>query len=339
MRAGDPPDRRRRRVPRAAGALRAATSSAASRAWTGPPSGSSATSPPPSPGSSTSTPPRRARASCAPATAFNIPIVTFVDVPGFLPGDRAGMAGGIIRHGAKLLYAYAEATVPKLTVITRKAYGGAYDVMSSKHLHADLNFAWPTAEVAVMGAGGRGQHHPPPRDRGGLAAPRGAARAPDGRLHGAFREPLHLPPSAATSTRSSVPRETRPRLIVALAAPRDEARARAARASTATSPVSTATAASLTAQGGDGRLRPPRSVAAIERFAHDTAPPRAPARPVRPDPWLRAARLEDRRRGRRGAPGVGRPAPLGTRRGLNKLKADSLSVVSVAPDERGAADG
>lgn len=104
--------------------------------------------------------------------AFNIPIITFVDVPGkwtvklavmgtnkrfsgtgFLPGT-AQEYGGIIRHGAKLLYAFAEATVPKITVITRKAYGGAYDVMSSKHLKADVNYAWPTAEVAVMGAKG-----------------------------------------------------------------------------------------------------------------------------------------------------------------------------------------
>jgi len=85
--------------------------------------------------------------------AFNIPIVTFVDVPGFLPGTDQEWRG-IIRHGAKLLYAYAEATVPKLTVITRKAYGGAYDVMSSKHLRADVNFAWPSAEVAVMGPAG-----------------------------------------------------------------------------------------------------------------------------------------------------------------------------------------
>jgi propionyl-CoA carboxylase beta chain len=85
--------------------------------------------------------------------AFNIPLVTFVDVPGFLPGTQQEW-GGIIRHGAKLLYAYAEATVPKLTVITRKAYGGAYDVMSSKHIRADFNFAWPTAEVAVMGPDG-----------------------------------------------------------------------------------------------------------------------------------------------------------------------------------------
>ena len=85
--------------------------------------------------------------------AFNIPLVTFVDVPGFLPGTDQE-CGGIIRHGAKLLYAYSEATVPKLTVITRKAYGGAYDVMSSKHIRADFNFAWPTAEIAVMGAEG-----------------------------------------------------------------------------------------------------------------------------------------------------------------------------------------
>jgi len=82
--------------------------------------------------------------------AFNIPLVTLVDVPGFLPGTQQEY-GGIIRHGAKLLYAFAEATVPKLTVITRKAYGGAYDVMASKHIRADLNLAWPTAEIAVMG--------------------------------------------------------------------------------------------------------------------------------------------------------------------------------------------
>ncbi|HEB65428.1 MAG TPA: acyl-CoA carboxylase subunit beta [Chloroflexi bacterium] len=85
--------------------------------------------------------------------AFNIPIITFVDVPGFLPGTHQEH-GGIIRSGAKLLYAYCEATVPKLTVITRKAYGGAYDVMSSKHIRGDLNFAWPSAEIAVMGPDG-----------------------------------------------------------------------------------------------------------------------------------------------------------------------------------------
>jgi propionyl-CoA carboxylase beta chain len=85
--------------------------------------------------------------------AFNLPFVTFVDVPGFLPGTSQEY-GGIIRHGAKLLYAFTEATVPKVTVITRKAYGGAYVVMNSKHIRADVSFAWPTAEIAVMGSEG-----------------------------------------------------------------------------------------------------------------------------------------------------------------------------------------
>ena len=85
--------------------------------------------------------------------AFNIPVLTFVDVPGFMPGTSQEH-GGIIKHGAKLLYAYAECTVPKVTVITRKAYGGAYDVMASKHLRGDANLAWPTAEIAVMGPKG-----------------------------------------------------------------------------------------------------------------------------------------------------------------------------------------
>jgi propionyl-CoA carboxylase beta chain len=85
--------------------------------------------------------------------AFNIPLITFVDVPGFLPGTDQEY-GGIIKHGAKLLYAYCEATVPKITVITRKAYGGAYDVMSSKHIRGDINYAFPTAEIAVMGPDG-----------------------------------------------------------------------------------------------------------------------------------------------------------------------------------------
>ena len=84
---------------------------------------------------------------------FNIPIVTFVDVPGFLPGT-AQEYGGLIKHGAKLLFAYAEATVPKVTLITRKAFGGAYDVMASKHLRGDVNYAWPSAQIAVMGAKG-----------------------------------------------------------------------------------------------------------------------------------------------------------------------------------------
>ena len=85
--------------------------------------------------------------------AFDIPIVTFVDVPGFLPGT-AQEYGGLIKHGAKLLFAYSQATVPLVTVITRKAFGGAYDVMASKHIGGDVNYAWPTAQIAVMGAKG-----------------------------------------------------------------------------------------------------------------------------------------------------------------------------------------
>lgn len=100
------------------------------------------------------------------ANAFNIPIITLVDVPGFLPGVQQEY-GGIIRHGAKLLFAYAEATVPKITIITRKAYGGAYDVMSSKHLRGDSNYSWPSAEIAVMGPEGAVQiiHRGSKRDK------------------------------------------------------------------------------------------------------------------------------------------------------------------------------
>jgi propionyl-CoA carboxylase beta chain len=147
--------------------------------------------------------------------AFNVPLVTFVDVPGFLPGvDQEH--GGIIRHGAKLLYAYAEATVPKLTGITRKAYGGAYDVMSSKHIRGDMNFAWPTAEIAVMGADGAVNiiH----REELAMAADPDAERA---RLVADYRAAFANPYIAAA--RGYVddvirPSETRPRLIRALAA-------------------------------------------------------------------------------------------------------------------------
>ena len=100
-----------------------------------------------------STPPNKAARFVRFCDAFNIPLVTLVDVPGFIPGT-AQEHGGIIRSGAKLLYAYCEATVPKVTVITRKAYGGAYIVMSSKHLRGDVNFAWPSTEIAVMGPEG-----------------------------------------------------------------------------------------------------------------------------------------------------------------------------------------
>jgi acetyl-CoA carboxylase carboxyltransferase component len=145
--------------------------------------------------------------------AFNIPLVTFVDVPGFLPGTDQEWRG-IIRHGAKLLYAYCEATVPKLAVITRKAYGGAYDVMSSKHIRADFNFAWPTAEVAVMGP--EGAVNIVFRDEIAEATDPDARRA---ELIADYRERFANPYSAAE--RGYVddviePRRTRPVLIDAL---------------------------------------------------------------------------------------------------------------------------
>jgi acetyl-CoA carboxylase carboxyltransferase component len=145
--------------------------------------------------------------------AFNLPLISFVDVPGFLPG--VGQEdGGIIRHGAKLLYAYCEATVPKLTVITRKAYGGAYDVMSSKHVGGDMNFAWPTAEIAVMGANGAvGVIF---RDRIAAAADPLAERA---RLVAEYEAEFNNPYVAASRGYIDAviqPSETRPRLIAAL---------------------------------------------------------------------------------------------------------------------------
>jgi propionyl-CoA carboxylase beta chain len=145
--------------------------------------------------------------------AFNIPLVTFVDVPGFLPGV-AQEHGGIIRHGAKLLYAYCEATVPKLTVITRKAYGGAYDVMSSKHIRGDANFAWPTAEIAVMGV--KGAVEIIFRDEIARAADPAETQA---RLEAEYRERFANPYEAASRgyvDEVIAPRETRQRLINAL---------------------------------------------------------------------------------------------------------------------------
>ena len=146
--------------------------------------------------------------------AFNIPLITFEDVPGFLPGVNQEY-GGIIRHGAKLLYAFAEATVPKITIITRKAYGGAYCVMASKHIRTDVNFAWPTAEIAVMG----------PEGAVNILYRRELERADDpealrGRLVAEFREKFASPLVAAS--RGFVdeviqPRETRRKLIAALA--------------------------------------------------------------------------------------------------------------------------
>jgi propionyl-CoA carboxylase beta subunit len=146
---------------------------------------------------------------------FNLPVVTFVDVPGFLPGV-AQEHGGIIKHGAKLLYAYCEATVPKLTVITRKAYGGAYDVMSSKHIRGDVNLAWPSAEIAVMGP--KGAVEILFKDEIARAEDPAAATA---RLIEEYTEKFAHPYTAAA--RGYIddvidPRDTRPRLIDALRA-------------------------------------------------------------------------------------------------------------------------
>jgi acetyl-CoA carboxylase carboxyltransferase component len=144
---------------------------------------------------------------------FNIPIVTFEDVPGFLPGV-AQEHGGIIRHGAKLIYAYCEATVPKITVITRKSYGGAYIVMNSKHIRSDVNFAWPSAEIAVMG----------PEGAVNIIFRKEIAEAPDpeakrAELIAMYREQFASPYVAASRGYLDdviEPRETRPRLINAL---------------------------------------------------------------------------------------------------------------------------
>ncbi|HEY7462589.1 MAG TPA: acyl-CoA carboxylase subunit beta [Gemmatimonadota bacterium] len=153
--------------------------------------------------------------------AFNIPLVTFVDVPGFLPGT-AQEFGGIIRHGAKLLYAYCEATVPKLTVITRKAYGGAYDVMSSKHVRGDLNLAWPAAEIAVMGPEAAVEII----YRKEIAALPEADRAAASRLRAEeYRQRFANPYAAAERGYVDAvidPRETRPSLIRGLRAVADK---------------------------------------------------------------------------------------------------------------------
>jgi len=146
---------------------------------------------------------------------FNVPLVTFVDVPGFLPGSDQEY-GGIIKHGAKLLYAFAEATVPKVTLITRKAYGGAYDVMASKHLRADLNLAFPGAEIAVMGPAGAVNV----LYRQELAAVGAAEREARRAAYVArYREAFANPYRAAELGYLDdviVPRTTRPRLIAAL---------------------------------------------------------------------------------------------------------------------------
>jgi propionyl-CoA carboxylase beta chain len=147
--------------------------------------------------------------------AFNIPLVTFEDVPGFLPGTVQEY-GGIIRHGAKLLFAFAEATVPKLTVITRKAYGGAYCVMSSKHIRTDVNYAWPTAEIAVMGAEGA-VNILYKRELEGAADPAAARAAKVTEYREKFANP-YVAAQRGFIDEVIQPRQTRPKLIGALAA-------------------------------------------------------------------------------------------------------------------------
>ena len=146
--------------------------------------------------------------------AFNIPLVTFEDVPGFLPGTRQEY-GGIIRHGAKLLFAFAEATVPKLTVITRKAYGGAYCVMSSKHIRTDVNFAWPSAEIAVMGPEGA-VNVLYRREIEAAADPEALRAARVAEFRDKFASP-YVAASRGFVDEIIRPRETRPKLIAALA--------------------------------------------------------------------------------------------------------------------------
>ena len=180
---------------------------------------------------------------------FNIPLVTFVDVPGFMPGTDQEY-GGIIKHGAKLLFAFAEATVPKVTVILRKAYGGAYDVMASKHIRADVNLAFPTAEIAVMGPEGAVNIVPQGRDRAVGRARRRRARPSSPTTARSSPTPTR-PPSSASSTRSSI-------------------RARSARACTAASSCSR-TSATRTRRRST-RTSPSRPHS-ISRAPHFTLPP------------------------------------------------------------------
>ena len=149
--------------------------------------------------------------------AFNLPLVAFVDAPGFLPGTDQEL-GGIIRHGSKLLYAFCEATVPRIQVITRKAYGGAYVVMNSKSIGADLAFAWPTAELAVMGPQGAVEilHHRELEAEDGDRAPRPAGQAGPRVRRPTWPTPTGRP-SGATSTTSSSRPTPAPTLVTGLA--------------------------------------------------------------------------------------------------------------------------
>ena len=206
--------------------------------------------------------------------AFNIPLLTFSDVPGFLPGTDQEW-GGIIRHGAKLLYAFTEATVPKLTIVTRKAYGGAYDVMNSKHMLADFNFAWPQAEVAVMG----------PEGAVNIIYRRDIASSPTPderrqKLMDDYKARFANPYSAAE--RGYIddviePHETRPRLIKALGDAGDQARGRAEAQAREHSAVARRSAAPREAT--DGQSRRGEHLASAPSKPHRAG--LDPARPVR----------------------------------------------------------
>ena len=216
--------------------------------------------------------------------AFNIPLLTFTDVPGFLPGTDQEW-DGIIRHGAKLLYAFTEATVPKLTVITRKAYGGAYDVMDSKHMLADYNVAWPTAEVAVMGPEGA-VNIIYRRDLAGSPTPDERRREADRGLQGPLRQPLHR-------RRTRLHRRCDRAAPDAPAADRRAAHARVKARTRAPAQAREHPAVRAVA----GAEEAAAIAAAIERFTHDTAP--LPAEQSEPlDPWTCAAMLEGVTRGR-----------------------------------------
>ena len=219
--------------------------------------------------------------------AFNIPLVTFIDVPGFMPGTTQEY-GGIIRHGAKLIYAYAEATVPKISVLTRKAYGGAYIVMSSKHLRGDVNYAWPTGEVAVMGAEGavniihRRRAHGPPRTQSRLRR----------ELMQEYEKQLMNPYVAAGRGMIDdviLPSETRPKIIHALEMLANKTGEPAAQEAREHPPVTIA---------GGGRTDGARSK--THGRGHDRGPGVSWIRSsgvVRTDGRERSQRLEDRRRG------------------------------------------
>ena len=145
--------------------------------------------------------------------AFNIPLITFVDVPGFMPGTQQEH-GGIIRHGAKMLFAYAEATVPKVTVILRKAYGGAYIIMNSRHLRGDVVYAWPTAEIAVMGARGAAEIIFR-KDAGNATDPEEFIRQKEKEYESHFSNPYRAAEKGYVD-HVIAPEETRPKLIKAL---------------------------------------------------------------------------------------------------------------------------